>query len=117
MISNSVIGGSDGGNSINIGVTAPTQGTRVVNCTLEGVGAGRVGVALGAADASVLLGSTFAARGGAANTTGIALDFSGYAATTRATIHRNDVRAMARGVVCGRGAGNNCTNNPGARDC
>ena len=117
-LSNSFIGGGPNGNNVNVGAAGvPTQGTRVVNCTLAGVSASSVGVALGSSSGSVVLGNRFGAAQGAPNTTGIALDVSGDGATTGATAHLNDVREMAVGVICGRGAGNNVTGNPGAKDC
>ena len=87
----------------------------MLNCTLAGVNT--VGMALGSANGSALLANTFAPQQGAVATTGIAMDVTRYAATTRAEIHFNDVRAMATGVVCGHGEGVNCTENPGAKDC
>ena len=117
-LSNSFIGGGGANASIiDVGMTAATRGTRVLNCTLAGVGAGGVGIALGSASGSAILGNTISAQQGAANTTGIAADASGYAGTTHAAVHFNDVRALATGVVCGHGAGNNITDNPGATDC
>ena len=113
-LSNSLIGGFNG-NSVSIGGGA--LGTKVVNCSLAGIGDNGVGVALGSANGSVLLSNAFSALRGAARTTGIAMDASGPAATAHAEVHSNDVRAMAVGIVCGRGAGNNVTGNPGAKDC
>ena len=115
-LSNSFVGGFNADN-VNIGVNAPTQGTRVLNCTVAGVYANRVGISLGRANGSVILANEFSAQQGAANTTGIATDVGAYAGTSRASIHANDVRALATGVVCGHGAGNDITNNPGAKDC
>lgn len=111
-LSNTFVGGFNA-DVVNIGTTATTRGARVINCTLEGVNANRAGIAIGSADGSVILANRFSVQPGAANTTGIATD----AGTTRASIHLNDVRALARGIVCGNGAGNNITDNPGARDC
>ena len=118
-LSNSFIGGGPSGNNVNVGAAGVlTQGTRVLNCTLAGVGASSMGIALGSASGSVVLGNWFGAAQGAPNTTGIALDVSGTAATMGASVHLNNVREMAVGVVCGRGAGNNnVSGNPGAKDC
>jgi len=115
-LSNSFVGGFNADN-VNIGVSAATRGTRVLNCTLAGVSANRVGIAIGRADGSAIIANKFTVQPGAANTTGIATDVGAYAGTTRAAIHLNDVRALATGIVCGHGEGNNITGNPGARDC
>ena len=116
-LSHSFIGAHNGDN-IDVGLSAATQRTAVVNCTLGGVNSNRVGIALGKANASEVRGNVFSPAAGAENTTGIEMDARGaYAGTTDAAIHGNDVRLMAVGVVCGRGAGNNCSGNPGAKDC
>ena len=113
-LSHSLIGAAGGGGGgVRIGAASATQGTRVLNCTLAGVGAGAVGIALGAASGSTVAGNLFVAQPGARGTTGIALG----AGTALAQVHLNDVRAMATGIVCGRGSGNNVSGNPGAADC
>jgi hypothetical protein len=117
VLSNSVIGALSG-NNVNIGVTRSTQSAQVLNCTIVGVATGGVGIAIGIANGSLILGNRFSPAQGATNSTGIAMDaYNHYAGTTGAAMHGNDVRAMATGIVCGHGAGNNCTNNPGAKDC
>ena len=118
VLSHSLIGGASSGSSVAIGgvqaAASPAQGTLVLNCTLAGVGAGSVGIALGRANGSLLLGNLLTPQQGAGpSTTGIALA----AATTHATVHLNDVRAMATGIVCGQGSSNNVSDNPGAADC
>ena len=116
VLANSTIG-SNSGDNVDIGAGELAQGTLVANCTLAGVSTGHAGIALGRANGSVILGNRFSPAAGAVNTTGIVMDFNYEAGTTNASIHQNDVRAMAVGVVCGQGAGNNCSNNPGAKDC
>ena len=118
-LSNSTIGAFRG-NNVDVGVDFATQGTQVLNCTLAGVDTECVGIAIGSANGSVLLGNQFRPSQGALfslNSTGITMDYMNPAGTTDAAIHLNDVRAMATGIVCGHGAGNNCTDNPGAQDC
>ena len=116
VLSNSSIGAFKGDN-IHIGVDDVTQGTQVLNCTITGVDTNSIGIAIGASNGSVLLGNQFSAAKGALNSTGIEMDYEHYAGTADATIHLNDVRNMATGIVCGHGFGVNCTNNPGAIDC
>jgi hypothetical protein len=113
VLSNSFIGAPLAGDGISLALQSAAQGTQVLNCTLAGVGVNRVGIALGSANGSVVLGNTFSPQQGAPRTTGIALG----AATSYAAVHLNDVRAMATGIVCGRGSGNSVSNNPGAADC
>ena len=115
-LSNSFIGGFNG-NNVDIGTVALAQGTRVLNCTLAGVNTGSVGIALGGANGSFILGNLFSIQPGASNTTGIATDVAEFTGTTRATIHLNDVRAVTTGIVCPRGGGSNISDNPGAKDC
>ena len=114
VLSHSLIG-SFNGTSVSIGVEAPTQGTQVLNCTLVGVGS--LGLALGSANGSLVLGNLLTPQHGTPHTTGIALDASGYATTSHAQVHGNDVRAMATGIVCGHGSSNSVSGNPGAADC
>ena len=111
MLSNSFIGGH-AGNTINVGLSEVTLSTSVLNCTLH-VDSNSVGIVLGKANASVIRGNELRPERGASSTTGIEMT----ADTTEATVHANDVRLMTVGVVCGQGAGNNCTGNPGAKDC
>ena len=112
-LTNSLIGAPLAGNGISVALQYAAQGTQVLNCTLTGVSADRVGIALGSANGSQVLGNAFSPQQGAPRTTGIALS----AATSNAAVHLNDVRAMATGVVCGRGSGNSVSNNPGAANC
>jgi hypothetical protein len=116
VLSNSIIRAFNG-NNINIGVDKLARETRVLNCTLLGVCTNCVGVALGATNGSAILGNDFSPTQGALNVTVNVMDFGTFAGTTDASIHLNDVRAMSTGIVCRRGDGNNCTDNPGAKDC
>jgi hypothetical protein len=112
VLSNSFIGAFNGGNVL-IGAGAPAQGTQVLNCTLAGVSEDHVGVGLMNVTDSVVLGNLLSAEPGAPRTTGISLGD----ATACAAVHLNDVRAMATGIVCGHGSGNNVSDNPGAANC